>query len=152
MYNDRIEVADIEQLGVPVTQNTDGSVTVEIKGKRLRMRRSKMYPLWLFRDLFIPAEGLWEHYFRCSKCDWSRQDPKIAVCIYCNIPMTEMGSPGQFLREESGVKVLRIRPDLMNRIQEDIDLDKRLKMALDKNNEIRPGVFNLASLLGKHNA
>ena len=81
-----------------------------------KMRKTKMLPLWKFRDTYIPKEGLWENYFRCNKCEWERRT--IAYCKYCETPMNEIGSPGQITHEVNGTRVYKLRSDLLQKVRE----------------------------------
>ncbi len=90
-----------------------------LKTFKWKIRRTKMLPLWKFREKYIPDKGLWSNYFRCNKCEWERRT--IAYCEYCDIPMTEIGSPGQIIREVNGVRVYKLRSDLIQKVREDQD-------------------------------
>lgn len=118
MYNNQIHMGDLTSLadkGVPIEKQSDGSIVIHVRsGNQLRLRKSQFYTLAQFRELFIPPDGLWKHYFSCRKCGFERQNPKIAVCPYCDIQLTEIGSPWQFKEERKGVDVFRVRTDILD--------------------------------------
>ena len=124
---------------VITSQHRDGSYDVIVservgggQGKGgFRSRKTRMYPLHVFRMWYVPKDGLWEHYFRCPRCEWERKNPDIAICDYCYsvdkrtgkvkyVQLTEIGCPAFFKREEGGIEVLQLRSDLQG------ELDRKL--------------------------
>ena len=131
MYNTKVATISIsgDTKLMEVEALPDGSRMIILKGKGvpLHLRRARMYTLAQFRDIFIPDSGLWATYFHCNKCEWERRNPKIAVCIYCDIPMTEINCPAFFKREVDGVAVLQVRTDIQEAIDYEVETRERIK-------------------------
>ncbi len=134
MYNQQVTIHKM-------TDTDGGVVATYVIGAECKMRRAKMMPLWQFRETYIPAEGLWGHYFHCNKCEWERRT--IAYCKYCETPMTEHGSPGQITRVVNNTRVYKLRSDLLQRVR---DKQDQIADAKPTSKVGKMRVFNIADL------
>lgn len=119
MYNQRISFERTKMLEVRRTENGT-EILLNPKGPHIKSRRTRMFTLAQFRELYIPDRGLWSHYFHCPKCGWERKNPKSVICRYCDIQMVEIGCPAFFKREEGGVQVLQLRADLQRKVEQEV--------------------------------
>jgi hypothetical protein len=131
--SDRIDARVVTHKG----KGGETLVFVKSAGK-FKARKTRMYTLSMFRELFVPPNGLWDHYFSCSRCNWERRNPKLAVCPYCNIPMAEIGCVGQYKETRQGVDVIRLRSDLFRDIEQQVAEERRRK-GLDRKEVRREG-------------
>ena len=112
MYNQQVTIHK-------VVDGDGGQVATYVITNTMKMRKSRMMPLWKFREDYVPPKGLWTHYFRCNKCEWERRT--IAYCKYCDKPMNEIGAPGQIVNEVNGTPVYKLRSDLIQKVREKQD-------------------------------
>ena len=117
MYNQH--VGNLEQVKFEETpKGMFGTVFIKFQTKaffKVRLRRTRMWSLWEFREKNVPKNGLWAHYFHCRYCGWERV--KVTICRYCDKPMDEIGSPGQLVGKVQGIDVFKLRPELVAQAQ-----------------------------------